>query len=176
MKPIFYDTDCLSCFISIDDTSILEELFEKVIISESVYDEFSKVDFLKDRIDYLVGIGFVEIIEWDLFSEEYSLYLSLSSYFSTDKPIGNGEASAIVLAKKHDGIIASNNTKDIMKYVNMYNLEHITTGDILVKAYNENIITEEEGNNLWQKMLDRGRWLTFPSFSNYLKHNPLKDF
>lgn len=31
-KEIFYDTDCLSCFISIDDVTILKELFEKVVI------------------------------------------------------------------------------------------------------------------------------------------------
>lgn len=28
-KDIFYDTDCLSCFISIDDVSILKQLFKK---------------------------------------------------------------------------------------------------------------------------------------------------
>ena len=42
-KEIFYDTDCLSCFISIDDVSILKELFEKVIIPYEVYEEFFQV-------------------------------------------------------------------------------------------------------------------------------------
>ena len=35
-KNIFYDTDCLSCFISINDVSILKKLFDKVIIPNEV--------------------------------------------------------------------------------------------------------------------------------------------
>lgn len=53
-KDIFYDTDCLSCFISINDVSILEKLFDKVIIPYEVYDEFSKVTILKGRVDNLI--------------------------------------------------------------------------------------------------------------------------
>ena len=40
-KDIFYDTDCLSCFVSIDDVAILKQMFDKVIIPYEVYDEFS---------------------------------------------------------------------------------------------------------------------------------------
>lgn len=39
-KEIFYDTDCLSCFISINDVTILKQLFERVIIPYEVYEEF----------------------------------------------------------------------------------------------------------------------------------------
>ena len=46
-KKIFYDTDCLSCFISINDVSILKKLFDKVIIPNEVYEEFKKVNILK---------------------------------------------------------------------------------------------------------------------------------
>ena len=49
MKKIFYDTDCLSCFISINDVSILKELFKQVIIPYEVYNEFTKVNILKNR-------------------------------------------------------------------------------------------------------------------------------
>ncbi len=52
-KEIFYDTDCLSCFVSIDDVTILKKLFEKVIVPYEVYDEFSRVAILKKRVDDL---------------------------------------------------------------------------------------------------------------------------
>lgn len=39
MKPAFYDTDYLSCFIAIDDTSLLEEQFECIYLPFEVYDE-----------------------------------------------------------------------------------------------------------------------------------------
>lgn len=38
-KPVFYDTDCLECFLFVDAGHILEELFSKIIIPEQVYSE-----------------------------------------------------------------------------------------------------------------------------------------
>ena len=86
--------------------------------------------------------------------------------------MGRGEAAAIALAVKNDGILASNNTQDIIKAVEKYNLIRIKTGDILVKAYNYEIISESEGNELWKKMLNQKRYLTEESFTDYLKNNP----
>ena len=51
-KEIFYDTDCLSCFISINDVTILKELFEKVIIPYEAYEEFSRVIIVFYRINF----------------------------------------------------------------------------------------------------------------------------
>lgn len=42
MKPTFYDTDCLSCFIVIDDTSILEKQFECIYLPYEVYEKFDR--------------------------------------------------------------------------------------------------------------------------------------
>lgn len=41
-KPIFYDTDCLSCFIEVNKVWILEELYRKIIIPKEVYKEFKR--------------------------------------------------------------------------------------------------------------------------------------
>lgn len=57
--------------------------------------------------------------------------------------MGCGEAAAIALAVENNGIIASNNTKDIIKAIEKYNLIRIKTGDILVKAYNCGINSEK---------------------------------
>lgn len=38
-----------------------------------------------------------------------------------------------------------------MPYVEKYNLERITTGDILIMALKEGLITEKEGNLIWSK-------------------------
>lgn len=38
------------------------------------------------------------------------------------------------LAWVHDGIVASNNLKDIALYIDELKLKHITTGDILIEA------------------------------------------
>ena len=38
-KPVFYDTDCLECFLFVDAGYILEKLFAKIVIPEQVYNE-----------------------------------------------------------------------------------------------------------------------------------------
>ena len=76
-KEIFYDTDCLSCFISINDVTILKQLFERVIIPYEVYEEFSRVIILKMRVDELHYEGFLEIKDFDVESESYNLFLKL---------------------------------------------------------------------------------------------------
>ena len=173
MKPTFYDTDCLSCFIAIDDTSILEELFECIYLPYEVYDEFDRphIQNLKNRVDNLIEKGFVKVIKFDTDTEDYLLFMKLSSDFFVDKPIGKGEAAVIAHAKRHNGIIASINTKDVMHYVKKYNLERITTGDILIMALKNGIITEKEGNIIWSKMLKWGRWLVEKDFTSYLEKN-----
>lgn len=39
IKPVFYDTDCLECFLFVDAGHILEKLFTKIVIPEQVYAE-----------------------------------------------------------------------------------------------------------------------------------------
>ncbi|KZX12939.1 hypothetical protein [Methanobrevibacter oralis] len=68
-------------------------------------------------------------------------------------------------------IIASNNTKDVMPYVEKYKLERISTGDILMMALEKGIITEDYGNKMWSKMLKHNRWLNANNFTSYLKRN-----
>ena len=173
MKPAFYDTDCLSCFIVIDDTSILEEQFECIYLPYEVYEEFDRphIQELKNRVDNLIEKGFVKVIKFDTNTEDYILFMKLSSDYFSDKPIGKGEAAVIVHAKKHDGIVASNNTKDVLRYVKKYNLERITTGDILIMALENGIISEKEGNAIWSRMMKWNRWLGEKDFTSYLQKN-----
>ena len=94
----------------------------------------------------------------------------------TGRKIGDGEAAAIALAVENNGILASNNTQDIADAVKYFNLTRIRTGDILVKAFNINMITEKEGNKIWDKMINQNRYLTENSFSDYLKKHPNTKF
>ena len=43
-KPVFYDTDCLECFLFVDAGHILEKLFSNIIIPEQVYNELMDVN------------------------------------------------------------------------------------------------------------------------------------
>lgn len=172
-EKIFFDTDCLSAFLWVNNESILVKLYgDRIILPYTVYNELShpRVRHLKHRVDLLKESGNISIQTIDSDTDEYQLYLKLTH--NPDKGqmvIGRGEAAAIALAKVNNGIIASNNLKDVRGYVEEYGLEHLTTGDILVKALDKGIITETEGNQIWSEMLSRRRFLPTATFTDFLK-------
>lgn len=80
INDLFFDTDCLSAFLWINDTNILEALYGgNIILPDPVYRELSnpRVPQLKKRADALIDkkMASVQAIEAD--SEEYKLYRSL---------------------------------------------------------------------------------------------------
>lgn len=101
-KPIFYDTDCLSCFISINDVSILKKLFKKVIIPYEVYDEFSKVFILKKRVDELIEERFIEVVDFDIQSDK--LFSKLHRGYLFDKEMGVATQGPLPLQLKIMGL------------------------------------------------------------------------
>lgn len=102
-------------------------------------------------------------------SEAYYLYHKLTvTPDNGHKVIGPGEAASIALAKIHNGIVASNNLRDISSYIDEFGLRHITTGEILTEALERGLITEAEGNAIWISMIAKRRKLGASSFSEYI--------
>ena len=163
---IFFDTDCISAFLWVNNQSIVEQLYGgRIVFPREVYEELNnpRISHLKRRMDMEIG------------SEEYDLFRELTHPSAEgQKWIGKGEASAISLAKVYGGIVASNNLRDVLDYIKEFHLEHITTGDILFDAYNSGIISEEDGNDIWQRMLDKRRMLGYCSFSEFLEKKGYK--
>ncbi len=172
-ESLFFDTDCLSAFLWVNEESLLPKLFPgKIIIPQKVYDELSnpKIPHLKARIDTLANNKQVLIKSFLINSEEFNLYKEFTQNPKKGfKHIGDGEAASLAMAKVNNGIIASNNLRDIMQYVNEFSLKYITTGDILEKALNTGLITMEEGENIWASMLAKRRKLGANSFEEYMK-------
>lgn len=169
----FFDTDCLSAFLWINDTNILKELYGgRIIIPAPVYDELSNpcVPQLKRRTDVLLDENVVSVKQLETNTVEYELYNNLVHGDIDGKQIGKGEAAGIALAKVHNGILASNNYRDIAPYIERYGLKHIDTGGILVEALEKGLITEEDGNRIWANMIARNRLLPAPTFSEYLSN------
>lgn len=177
-KDVYFDTDCLSSFLLIDKTDILEKLFKgKIVIPEQVYAELDRpaVRFLKTKLDDFIKKTAAKIQTVETNSDEFNLYLGLTSGKNC-KVIGKGEAICIALTKIKNGVLASNNLRDICWYVKQYNLEFITTGDILVMALQNKIMTKQEGEDIWQSMLKIKRKIGPCTFSEYLENskNPNK--
>ena len=170
-RDLFFDTDCLSAFLWINNTSILEILYpNRIILPGPVYTELSnpRIPQLKRRVDALIKTSMASVKEIMIDTEEYSLYRILIEGSCGKQGIGRGEAASIALAKTYNGILASNNYSDIAIYIEEYNLQHIDTGKILLEALERSIITESEGNLIWQSMLNRKRRLPAADFTTYL--------
>lgn len=171
-NDLFFDTDCLSSFLWINDTNILQALYSgKIVIPDPVYQEMSNpsIPHIKKRADVLLDNNVAMVQHLDVDKEEYKLYRDLLKGNLGGKAIGKGEASGIALAKVYGGVLASNNYADVAPYVEKYCLRHVDTGHILLEALEKGIITEQEGNDIWQRMLDKNRKLPAPSFTEYKK-------
>lgn len=170
-EAYFFDTDCISAFLWVKNESILTKLYlGKIILPRQVYDEISKVPPLLKRIETMKNNGELSVKSIEAGTNEYKEYYKLAvNPPPGEKTIGKGEAAAIVMTKKSNGILASNNLRDIKKYVEEYSLNHITTGDILVEALNQGLITESDGNTIWANMIAKKRMLPTPSFTDYIK-------
>lgn len=171
-EEYFFDTDCLSAFLWVRGESILSKLYAgHIILPAQVYDELKKVPHLLARADAMRSTGALLVESMAVGSAEYYDYIQM-----TVKPeagmrlIGRGEAASIAMVKARGGILASNNLRDILPYVTKHKLSHITTGDILMKAMNEGIITEAEGNVIWTNMLRKRRMLPAVTFSDYIRN------
>lgn len=173
-EELFFDTDCISAFLWINDTNILHELYGgRIVLPEPVYAELSNpcIPHLKQRVDAMIDDSDVSVKTIETGTEEYKLYTELIHPKKGQKVIGRGEAGGIALAKIYNGILASNNYRDIAPYIKKYNLKHTDTGQILEEALTKGLITEEEGNEIWSKMLAKKRKLPNGSFSEYLANH-----
>jgi predicted nucleic acid-binding protein len=173
IDSLFFDSDCISAFLWVSKQNLLTRLYPgKIVIPKPVYDELSHptTPHLKKRLDYLIDKNQVALVTINVGSDTYALYQKLTT--SPDeghKIIGGGEAASIALAKNNNGILASNNLKDISLYISEFRLKHMTTGDILIEALKRGYITEASGNTIWTSMLEKRRRLGATSFSEYLK-------
>lgn len=169
---VFFDSDCLSSFLWVREEGILTKLYPgRLIIPSPVYHELShpSIPQLKARIDSVIASGNAQCEDILIGTAEHGIYRGLTT--STDlsrEIIGNGEAAVLALAKIHDGTVASNNTRDVNRYIKEFSLAHITTGDIIYEAFKVGLIDETTGNSIWANMLKRQQWLRFSSFSDFI--------
>ena len=172
-KMIYFDTDSISAFFWVKKEDLLLKLYpNRIVLPKEVYNELTnpRIPHIAARVKELYHTGKIMVRETLVASDEYKLYYEL-----TEKPppgekrIGRGEAAAIATAAAYDGIVASNNIKDILPIINRCGVDHITTGKILKEAMEQGLIDEEEGNEIWAKMRAKKRQLPSETFTGFLQ-------
>lgn len=79
---IFFDTDCLSSFLWVNQQNLLTLLYPgKIVIPKPVYDELSypTITHLKQGMDYLINNNQASLITIAVDSGEYNLFLNLTT-------------------------------------------------------------------------------------------------
>lgn len=169
---LFFDTDCISSFLWTDKGCLLTQLYPKrIVIPKIVLDELSRVHKPKftQRLTSLLNSGEARTMDIDYGTEAFSLFRQMTTLPAPGKPaIGNGEASALALAKEHSGIIASNNFRDIKFYIRDLELQYLSTGDILFEAFNDGLLSPKEAELIWKTMLEEDCWIGAQSFEEYM--------
>ena len=156
---------------------LLKELFNNILIPKQVYDELTTPDsywLVKKNVKLLKKEEFIKIIPIE------TNYITLKEYKSMlngeyGKPIGKGEAAALTLAMSNNGIIASNNLKDIKKIAEIKNIPIITSSIILTALYEKRILSESETENIWMEMINKKTKLPEKKFKDYYKNRFKKD-
>jgi len=166
----FFDTDCLSSFLMINQEDILLCLYgDRIFVSSQVYSELRLApDFVKETIDFLIKNERFKLITIDYGTKEYKEYIHLTKSTQCEKLIGKGEASAIALCKTKGGVLASNNLKDVSYYINKYKLKSTTTSDILCDAYDLKIVDHNSVKKIWVKMIPNNK-MPEKTFDDYYK-------
>lgn len=172
-KPIFYDSDFLICFLEIGEVELLFNLFSKIVIPSPVYLELSKEQspkIIKDTLKSLIDEKKVEVKELEFNTQEYIKYLCIKKgYWTNNKPIGMGESSAMALAIVNNGIIASNNLKDIFEICKEFDVPILTSAIFLAKLYELNFISMNHAERIWKKILDINQILPKGTFGEYFE-------
>ena len=91
-KELFFDTDCLSSFLWIGDTSIIEALYGgRIVLPEPVYKEIDNpsVPHLKEKADKLISSNKASVQNIEMGTKEYELYKELSEYQPGKKTSSN---------------------------------------------------------------------------------------
>ncbi len=170
---LFFDTDCISSFLWVNKENIILKLYPgRIVLPQEVFLELSNpvIPHIKRKVSSLISNGDITTQKIYMDTDESTLYCQMAINPPKGKIIiGKGEAATIALAKVYNGIVASNNLKDITKYIKKFNLNYVTTGDILVAALEKGYIDESQGNQIWKDMLAKKRRLPCPLFSDYLK-------
>lgn len=164
-----FDSDCLSTFLSSNRMDILFKLIpapKNFIVPKQVFDELIKHSPFQKRLNqYIVEKKFT-IMEMPLSSNEIKTYLQL---IKDPYSIGRGEASAIALCHEHGYILASNNLRDVLELVDIYDINWVTTCNLIKFAFEKDFVDETQANVIWKK-IKTASLIPCSSFTKYYNH------
>lgn len=173
--PIVFDNDCLASFLWVRRTDLISSLFSKNmivpnhVVTELKYLRNSRYSFVFLELESLIRSGSIKVESIPAKGPLAARYNKLEQGTETGKSLGRGEASAIVLAQHLNGTLASNNLADIHDYCTSEGISYICTDTILCWAFDAQLFSIKEGEQIWSEMKRRKRILPAYSFEEAVR-------
>lgn len=175
--PVFFDTDCLVCFLWTDNLLVLRDLFGgRIRIPEEVVIEImrrrrrspgvSRVAMAQTNLKQFISTGKAEKVFIFPGSKQHDEFNRLVSGGFGGKILGRGESAAMVHARFEGGIVASNNLSDVKPYCELHRLPTTTATQIMVDAVSLDRLTFEKADQIWRQMIEEDRWMPYPDFQS----------
>lgn len=169
--PVVFDNDCLSSFLWSNTCDLLTQLFARpILVPAQVVAELDNLRSFRayvwvcESLDMYVADGRLTVCDIEAGTPAAVEYVRLTE--SSARPIGSGEAAALIIARERGGTVASNNLKDVLDYCRRYSVNLVTTRDILCLCLDRGFIDLAKGEEIWRCMRDRRRWLPEGTFAD----------
>ena len=168
-NKVYFDTDCLSAFLWLNEVSSLVLLFgNNIVIPRGVYDELCKIHTFKSIIDSYINKQIMSIVDIEYDSREMQIYLKLTTKDSHYKVFGRGEAEVISHAVCNSKKMASNNLSDVEDYVKYYNLINYTIVDLLEMLIIDGLKTVDEVEIMWKDLKTKNFKIPGKTYNDFL--------
>lgn len=167
-KKVILDADVLIHFIKGEFLFSLPMILpNQLIILDKVFKEIVARK-QKEILDKFLDHPKVELVNFPDdkgYVKEYAHLMSKRGY-----NLDSGESACLAYAKFNQYVLASSNVKDIKKYCIFHKINYITTIDLLVIGYKQDIFSEENCNDFIQTVRGRGSYLPNKSFRKILEN------
>lgn len=130
---IISDTTPIITFLKANSLNLLNEIFDKVVIPEGVYDELTSNLYFQGEIEIINNCNFLEVVQ---VKDKTPLMIG-------DSFLDNGEREAILLAKRLNALLLVDEIK-ARKYAVQENIPITGSIGILRKAYISQLRTKQE--------------------------------
>lgn len=161
----------MASFLYVNREDLLKTNFSKIIISNIAYKKIASPScpkLIKESLNGFIEESFIKVEEIHIPSTTFDSYCFIMDHFS-DKIISKSEAAALALAIKNNGMIGCNDLNVFKNCIEKYDLDYISSAEILLNSYQKKIISKDEVSKIWKKMNTYSVPLPTKTFLEYLE-------
>ncbi|MBI3218564.1 MAG: hypothetical protein HYZ44_03560 [Bacteroidetes bacterium] len=164
-KLILIDADVIFHLFRAERLSLLKELYPgRVLILDVVMEELKS--FASSQLEFIIKLGILREMTFPTSSSE--ILTEYNRLKREDK--GKGESACMAVCRFQKNIIASNNLSDIEPYCKEFEIEYLTTMDILAVGFLKGKLTAAEADySIHIIKSQRGRLPNYNKVEDFIK-------